>query len=162
MLIESQSTHHETDIISHFTLIAVLIAGNSINLRYPPRYVLVKLDRSWSNEGTISPRIVIPIVPVKKAFTINKGGTKVTVNRTQFPLTLPVSYAFTDYRSQSQVAEYVSNHQKFKRRSTSYKVAKRSLKFNTPNYARKEKKSTLIHTSHYLTILKYDPTTKCL
>lgn len=48
---------------------------------------------------------MIPIVPVKKSFTVNKGGQKITVNRTQLPLTL--AYAFTDYRSQGQTLQPV-------------------------------------------------------
>ena len=73
---------------------------HSLRLRYPPRYVLVKLDRTkaTSLEG-LSPN-VIPVVPVKKSFTLTKDGIKMTVNRTQLPLTL--AYAFTDYRSQGQ------------------------------------------------------------
>ena len=48
---------------------------------------------------------MIPIVTVKKNFTINKNGTKTTVTRYQLPLTL--AYAFTDYRSQGQTLEPV-------------------------------------------------------
>ena len=48
---------------------------------------------------------MIPIVLVKKSFTVNKGGQKITVNRTQLPLTL--AYAFTDYRSQGQTLQPV-------------------------------------------------------
>ena len=38
-------------------------------------------------------------------FTVNKDGSKITVNRTQLPLTL--AYAFTDYRSQGQTLDPV-------------------------------------------------------
>ena len=51
------------------------------------------------------PQNVIPIVPVKKTFTITKNGMKLTVTRYQLPLTL--AYAFTDYRSQGQTLEPV-------------------------------------------------------
>ena len=48
---------------------------------------------------------VIPIAPVKKTFVINQNGTKVSVTRSQLPLTL--AYAFTDYRSQGQMLQPV-------------------------------------------------------
>ena len=78
---------------------------NSIHLRYPPWYVLVRLDRTKAPSLENLPQNVIPIVPVKKNFTINKNGTKMTVTRYQLPLTL--AYAFTDYRSQGQTLEPV-------------------------------------------------------
>lgn len=78
---------------------------HSIHLRYPPRYVLVRLDRTKAPSLQGLPQNVIPIVPVKKSFTINKGGTKIVVNRIQLPLTL--AYAFTDYRSQGQTLQPV-------------------------------------------------------
>ena len=78
---------------------------NSIQLRYPPRYVLVKLNRTKAPSLENLPQNVIPIVPVKKTFTITKNGTKMTVTRYQLPLTL--AYAFTDYRSQGQTLEPV-------------------------------------------------------
>ena len=78
---------------------------HTIHLQYPPRYVLVKLDRTKAPtlEGLSSN--VIPIVPVKKTFTIDRKGVKTTVNRIQLPLTL--GYTFTDYRSQGQTLEPV-------------------------------------------------------
>jgi hypothetical protein len=78
---------------------------HTIRLQYPPRYVLVKLDRTKAPtlEG-LSPN-VIPIAPVKKTFTVNKNGSKVSVTRSQLPLTL--AYAFTDYRSQGQTLQPV-------------------------------------------------------
>ena len=78
---------------------------NSIHLRYPPRYVLVKLNRTKAPSLENLPQNVIPIVPVKKTFTITRNGTKKTVTRYQLPLTL--AYAFTDYRSQGQTLEPV-------------------------------------------------------
>ena len=48
---------------------------------------------------------MIPIEPVTKNFSILKDGKKVSVNRTQLPLTL--AYAFTDYRAQGQTLEPV-------------------------------------------------------
>jgi ATP-dependent exoDNAse (exonuclease V) alpha subunit len=71
-----------------------------IRLCYPPRYVLVKLDRTKAPTLDGLEDNVIPIIPVNKSFTINKDGEKLTVNRRQLPLTL--AYAFTDYRSQGQ------------------------------------------------------------
>ena len=74
--------------------------SHSVRLRYPPRYVLVKLHRTKAPSlAGLAPN-VIPIEPVKNNFVINKNGIKKTVNRTQLPLTL--AYAFTDYRSQGQ------------------------------------------------------------
>lgn len=74
-------------------------------LKYPPRYVLVKLTRTKAPPLHDLPQNVIPIMPVTKTFTINEDGVKVSVNRTQLPLTL--GYAFTDYRSQGQTLEPV-------------------------------------------------------
>ena len=78
---------------------------HSIHLCYPPRYVLIRLDRTKAPSLENLPQNVIPIIPVKKNFTINKNGTKTTVTRYQLPLTL--AYAFTDYRSQGQMLEPV-------------------------------------------------------
>ena len=76
---------------------------HTVRLRYPPRYVLVKLHRTKAPSLEGLPPNVIPIEPVKKSFSINKNGVKMTVNRTQLPLTL--AYAFTDYRSQGQTID---------------------------------------------------------
>ena len=75
------------------------------SLQYPPRYVLVKLDRTKAPALDGLPQNVIPITPVKKTFVINREGTKVSVTRSQLPLTL--AYAFTDYRSQGQTLQPV-------------------------------------------------------
>ena len=77
----------------------------TIHLRYPPRYVLVKLLRTKAPCLRGLEENVIPIKPVTKTFTITKNGIKTTVNRTQLPLTL--AYAFTDYRSQGQTLQPV-------------------------------------------------------
>jgi ATP-dependent exoDNAse (exonuclease V) alpha subunit len=71
-----------------------------VHLQYPPHYILVKLDQTKASHLDGLPKNVIPIASVKKSFTINKNQTKVTVTRSQLPLTL--AYAFTDYRSQGQ------------------------------------------------------------
>jgi hypothetical protein len=76
-----------------------------IQLHYPPRYVLVKLDRTKAPSLEGLPQNVIPVEPVKKTFMMNKNGAKTTVNRVQLPLTL--AYAFTDYRSQGQTLQPV-------------------------------------------------------
>jgi hypothetical protein len=78
---------------------------HTIHLQYPPRYVLVKLVRTKAPALHGLPQNVLPIMPVTKTFTINDDGVKVSVNRTQLPLTL--AYAFTDYRSQGQTLEPV-------------------------------------------------------
>ena len=71
-----------------------------IHFRYPPRYVLVKLlhTKAPTLQG-LSPN-VLAITPITKTFTMTKDGCKITINRTQLPLTL--AYAFTDYRGQGQ------------------------------------------------------------
>ena len=79
--------------------------GHTVKLRYPPRYVLVRLDRTKAPSLKGLSQNVIPIVPVKKSFTITKGTSKIAVNRKQLPLTL--AYAFTDYRSQGQTLQPV-------------------------------------------------------
>jgi ATP-dependent exoDNAse (exonuclease V) alpha subunit len=71
-----------------------------IHLTYPPRYVLVRLDRTKAPTLDGLQENVIPIAPVSKTFTVNKGDKKLSVKRRQLPLTL--AYAFTDYRSQGQ------------------------------------------------------------
>ena len=76
-----------------------------VRLQYPPQYVLVELERSKAPTLEGLPENVIPIEPVRKAFTIEKDGRRMTVNRTQLPLTL--AYAFTDYRSQGQTLDPV-------------------------------------------------------
>ena len=79
--------------------------SHSIHLRYPPRYVLVKLDRTKAPVLDGLSQNVIPITPVKKTFSINRNGEKISVTRSQLPLTL--AYAFTDYRSQGQTLQPV-------------------------------------------------------
>lgn len=78
---------------------------NLYRLRFLPRYVLVRLDRTKAPRLHGLSQNVIPIVPVMKSFAINKDGKKLSVNRTQLPLTL--AYTFTDYRSQGQTIEPV-------------------------------------------------------
>lgn len=78
---------------------------NSVCLRYSPQYVLVKLNCTKTPILDGLPQNVIPIVPVKKTFSINMNGTKHLVTRTQLPLTL--AYTFTDYRSQGQTLKSV-------------------------------------------------------
>jgi hypothetical protein len=73
---------------------------HTVHLQYPPQYLLVRLDRTKAPILEGLPKKVIPIIPVTKSFTMNKDGAKVTVHRTQFPLTL--AYAFMDYRLQGQ------------------------------------------------------------
>ena len=77
----------------------------SIRLKYPPRYILVRLDRTKAPLLQDLAQNVIPIIPVTKTFSMTKNGQKLTVSRTQLPLTL--AYAFTDYRSQGQTLEPV-------------------------------------------------------
>ena len=77
----------------------------TIHLKYPPWYVLVRLDHTKAPHLQGLNQNVIPIVPVMKTFAITANGAKINVNRTQLPLTL--AYAFTDYRSQGQTLQPV-------------------------------------------------------
>jgi ATP-dependent exoDNAse (exonuclease V) alpha subunit len=70
------------------------------NLTHPPAYVLVRLQKTKIFQLPGLPPHVIPIWPITKKFTINLGGTNITVSRTQLPIT--AAYAFTDYRAQGQ------------------------------------------------------------
>jgi PIF1-like helicase len=69
-------------------------------LKYPPAYVLVKLQRTKAAQLRGLPEGVVPIVPMVKKFSIQVGKHQRTVTRTQLPIT--AAYAFTDYRSQGQ------------------------------------------------------------
>lgn len=79
--------------------------GPKVTLKYPPAYVLVKLDRTKAPKLDGLPEGVVPIVPIRKDFYINVGRRRVKVTRIQLPIT--PAYAFTDYRSQGQTIEYV-------------------------------------------------------
>ena len=54
--------------------------GHTIKLCYPPQYILVMLDRMKAPSLKGLSQNVIPIVPVKKSFTITKGTSKITIN----------------------------------------------------------------------------------
>ena len=84
---------------------SALKENSTIHLQHPPRYVLMKLHRTKQPPLEGLTQNVIPITPVTKSFSTNKDGRKLTVNRTQLPLT--AAYAFTDYRSQGQTLEPV-------------------------------------------------------
>ena len=53
---------------------------HSIQLLYPPQYMLVKLNRTKAPSLEGLPQNVIPVEPVRKTFMINKYGVKMTVN----------------------------------------------------------------------------------
>jgi ATP-dependent exoDNAse (exonuclease V) alpha subunit len=86
-----------------------------VNLRFPPKYVLVKLDRTKAGRLEDLPEGVIPIEPMERKFKITvqpksrtrlaRDSTTRIVVRRQLPMTL--SYAFTDYRSQGQTIRHV-------------------------------------------------------
>jgi hypothetical protein len=61
-------------------------------------FSITSLNQSSATPGLA--KNVIPISPVTKIFVVIKDGSRITVHRTQLPLTL--AYAFTDYRSQRQ------------------------------------------------------------
>jgi hypothetical protein len=75
-----------------------------IQLKYPPRYVLVRLDQMKAPLLQGLEENVIPVISVTKTFVI-KDGIKKTVHRTQLPLIL--AYAFTDHQSQGQTLDSV-------------------------------------------------------
>ena len=82
---------------------------NTVELKYLPSYILMKLDRTCVTQlDGLSPS-VIPVEPTMKSFTINvqvEGKLqKRTVKCKQFPMT--AAYAFTDYRSQGQTIPWV-------------------------------------------------------
>lgn len=67
-----------------------------VRLRFPPAYVLFKLDRTRLRPLPGLEESVIPIVPATCTFTVDK----MSVARSQLPMT--EAYAFTDYRAQGQ------------------------------------------------------------
>jgi hypothetical protein len=76
-----------------------------VQLQYPPRYILARLDQTKAPLLQGLEENVIPVIPVTKTFIISKDGIKKTVHRTQLPLSL--AYAFTDYQSQGQTLDPV-------------------------------------------------------
>ena len=54
---------------------------HSVHLSYPPQYILVKLDLTKATSLDSLPQNVIPVEPVRKTFTVNKNGEKITINR---------------------------------------------------------------------------------
>ena len=67
--------------------------------------VLIKLAQTKAPHLDSLNQNVIPIEPVTRSFLILKDGKRISVNRTQLPLTL--AYAFTNYRAQGQTLEPV-------------------------------------------------------
>jgi len=77
----------------------------TIQLQYPPVYVLVRMARTKVDalEGLESG--VLPITPLNKTFSVTTAsGKKITVTRQQLPVT--PEYTFTDYHSQAQTINY--------------------------------------------------------
>lgn len=79
--------------------------SSKIRLQYPVRYILVKLHRTKAPQLEGLSENVIPISPISKSFNINVASQRVTVTRTQLPIT--PAYAFTDYRGQGQTIDPV-------------------------------------------------------
>jgi len=79
--------------------------NGAIVLKYPPAAIIFKLDGKCNiqfdglNEG------LMPILPTKKTFSITARNKTYSINQRQ--LTLTPGYAFTDYKSQSQIIEYL-------------------------------------------------------
>ena len=77
----------------------------TIELKYLPPCVLVKLDHTRTSQLTGLEERVIPVEPATQPYRISCQGSEGntitrTVRRRQFPMT--AAYAFTDYRSQGQ------------------------------------------------------------
>ena len=84
--------------------------SSEIHLKYPPAFVLVKLDRTRASQLPGLDEGVIPVEPRTLSFRINvpnsdRTVTTRTVKRRQLPMT--AAYAFTDYRSQGQTLQSV-------------------------------------------------------
>ena len=77
---------------------------STVQLSYPPAYVLVKLLTTKMTQLQGLDEDIIPLVPLSRTFTIVQGSRTKTVNRVQLPLT--GAYAFTDYRSQGQTISH--------------------------------------------------------
>ena len=77
----------------------------TIELKYLPPCVLVKLDHTCTSQLIGLEERVIPVEPATQSYRISCQGSEGnaiarTVRRRQFPMT--AAYAFTDYRSQGQ------------------------------------------------------------
>ena len=77
----------------------------TIELKYLPLCVLVKLDHTHTSQLTGLEERMIPVEPATQPYRISCQGSENntitrTVRRRQFPMT--AAYAFTDYRSQGQ------------------------------------------------------------
>jgi ATP-dependent exoDNAse (exonuclease V) alpha subunit len=84
--------------------------GPVVELKYLPRYILVKLDRTRASPLEGLEQSVIPVKPrmvtAQIKLTEQNGKTVTrTVKRRQYPMT--AAYAFTDYRSQGQTIPLV-------------------------------------------------------
>jgi len=79
--------------------------GPIVNLKHPPAYVLVKLERTKASPLPGLETGVIPIEPIASKMKIIVNGSARTVTRHQLPMT--AAYAFTDYRAQGQSIPYV-------------------------------------------------------
>jgi len=81
------------------------IPSNTIELQYPPIYVLVAMIRTKAVALDSLATGVLPITSLAKTFSVvTASGNKITVAREQLPVT--PAYAFTNYRSQAQTIEY--------------------------------------------------------
>ena len=77
----------------------------TVELKYLPPCVLVKLDHTHTSQLTGLEERVIPVEPATQPYGINCQGSEGnaitrTVRRRQFPMI--AAYAFTDYRAQGQ------------------------------------------------------------
>ncbi|RDB25791.1 ATP-dependent DNA helicase RRM3 [Hypsizygus marmoreus] len=78
----------------------------TVNLRYPPAYILFKPDTPITMEFPALPKGLIPIAPSEATFRIaSPDGKSHQIRRRQLALT--PAYAFTDYKSQGQTIERV-------------------------------------------------------
>ena len=81
---------------------------STIRLRYLPKYILVRMERTKVYKLSTLEENIIPIEPMTMCLNVqveNDGVQKhMTVERTQSPIM--GAYAFTDYRSQGQTISH--------------------------------------------------------
>ena len=69
-------------------------------LKYPPSYILVRLQQTKINVLSGLPSQVVSITPFTKTFDIQVAGEPMLISRCQLPIT--PAYAFTNYRAKGQ------------------------------------------------------------
>ncbi|KAG2070006.1 hypothetical protein BDR04DRAFT_1156004 [Suillus decipiens] len=81
-----------------------LLSALIVELKYPPTYILVKMDHTKAVQLEGLEKDVLLLVPLKRTFTIVHGKGLKTNRRRQPPITQ--AYSFTDYRSQGRTISH--------------------------------------------------------